>query len=163
MNPSDEHEKVLALDPGGTTGWATAVIDYRTLETIEAGQVRFEASGLWHFLEGFEPDYIVTESFTYRLGGRHGTDLTAVKWIGICELYCMQKDKRLRFQEPSIQGSKTAYWNTQKVKDVGLWLPNHPHAMSATKHLLYFLTFKKGSTLWDAARNPLLQPYAPQQ
>lgn len=163
MNPSDEHEKIIALDPGGTTGWATAIIDYRVLETIEAGQVKFEASGLWKFLEAFDPDWIVCETFRYRLGGREGTDLRAVKWIGICELYSMMHDKRLRMQEPHVQGAKSSHWNNEKVKAAGLWIPNHPHAMSATKHLLYFLTFKAGSQLWDAARNHHLQRYAPQQ
>jgi hypothetical protein len=156
----DRHT-IIALDPGGTTGIAQADIEDFTITKIGCGQDRDMASGLYEVLRSFNPDYIVCETFQFRNASRPGLDLTSAKLIGVCELYAERHGIFLKMQEPSVQGPR-AYWTDAKLKAAGLYLPGKEHSRSAMKHLLYFLTFKKGSTLWHDAENHFLRHYAQQ-
>jgi len=155
--------RIIALDPGGTTGWATAIIEDHTLETIECGQGVFTALGLWTMFIAYAPHYIVCETFRYRTQSRAGLDLSSMKWIGICELYTEQSGDAclLKMQEPS-EGK--GFWHNGKLKDAGLYVPGKPHSMDGLRHLLYFLTFKAGSQMWQrSSEYPFLNQYVQQQ
>lgn len=155
--------RILALDPGGTTGWATAQIIDKEITDIQTGQRRFEAVGIWELIRWAKPHYIVCETFRYRKQPREGLDLTSMKWIGICELYAQQVPLNctLKMQEPS-EGK--GYWKDDKLKAAGVYVPGKPHSMDALRHLLYFLTFKAGSTMWlKTSKYHFLNQYVRQQ
>jgi hypothetical protein len=153
--------RIVALDPGGTTGIAQAIIEDYVVTKILGGEQRYMASGLYAMLEAFDPDYIVCETFEFRNASRAGLDLTSAKLIGVCELYAEHHGVHLKMQEPSVQGPR-AFWTDAKLKAAGLYLPGKQHSRSAMKHLMYFLTFKKGSTLWHDAENHFLRRFAQQ-
>ena len=151
--------RIMALDPGGTTGWATAIIEDSMLETIECGQEKYDALNLWVTLIHYAPHYLVCETFRYRTQSRAGLDLTSVKWIGICELYAQQAGDacELKMQEPS-EGK--GFWTDEKLKKAGLFIRGKPHSRDAMRHLLYFLTFKAGSRMWrKSSEYPSLSQY----
>jgi hypothetical protein len=111
--------KVIALDPGGTTGWAT----YDGNE-YKCGQLG--------------PDFIVvTESFQYRQGKwRPNVSLMSREYIGVTKLFCANNVHD--YVEQTAAQAK-ALVTDDKVKAMGLWHTGWPHAMDATRHLLFYL------------------------
>lgn len=146
--PHTDKRKIMAIDPGGTTG--IAYLQNRKV----VGREEIGPNGtntpqhrdtchemLLKAINSFNPDYILFEQFDYRPHMDHA-DLISCEYIGIFKLWSIQNDKPWVAQ-PSRVGkvtSKTVFWNARKLKAVGLWLPNMGHAMDATSHLLYHWT-----------------------
>lgn len=143
-----QETRIIAFDPGGTTGWAIVTIESGELRSIESGQGKYRALDLWTMLISYAPHYIVCETFRYRTQSRAGLDLTSMKWIGVFELYCQQTpgNCHLKMQEPS-EGK--GFWTDEKLKKAGLFIRGKPHSRDAVRHLAYFLTFKAGSRMWQ--------------
>jgi len=138
--------KVVSLDPGGTTGHATGLID-DGLMTIVSGQDRFTHRDLWLQLNVSKPQVLVCESFDYRRSGRGRTpakvDLYPRELIGICNLYVQMIDRcELVMQKPSE--GKSGYFNDRKLREDDLYKIARPHANDAVRHLLQWFTFGKG-------------------
>jgi len=139
--------KVVALDPGGTTGICFASIDDRVVTLIPVER-RLDSRGMHWYVESLinlhEPDFaIVYEDFQFRQGVRTGLDLTPAKLIGVIEIF--EDTGMLYKQQPSIQGKK-AFFNDERLKTLNAYWPHGKgHARSATKHLLYWLKFGAGA------------------
>ena len=133
--------RILALDPGRTTGAAYFPDD----DTFHVDQRQFDYSHktLYNYLRLVNPDIIVCESFTYQR--RDKVDLSPVEMIGVTKLYCERNSTPYREQSPA-QAKK--FWDDKKVRTCGLWLPGHPHAIDAARHLLYFMTFTLKDDRW---------------
>lgn len=142
--------RLVALDPGGTTGVAEYVAG-----RINAWQldVPLHHKNLYNYLDNHRPEKVICESFTYRRMDK--VDLIPVEYIGVARLWCIQTGTPLVLQTPS-QAKK--FFDDTKVKGVGLWQPGQPHANDAIRHLLYFLTF----TIKDPNYLRLLQHPSPQ-
>lgn len=122
--------KLLALDPGGTTGvaWFT-LTDERPLELLEAGQ--------WHGgLEGFiaawsniqAPDLVVAESFV--LDGRtQKPDVTPLRIEGALRVLapCQVVLQRNVYKSHAPD---------ELLKRAGLWQKGKPHANDAIRHAI---------------------------
>jgi len=133
---------VLSLDPGGTTGWAY------WKDTWKLEMNRGQVEGLipaWQLLMEIRPDVVVCEGFYYQR--REKVVLDSKEVIGIAKLWCHQFEATYVEQTPAIVGKK-AFWNDNKLKELGLWIPNQVHAMDATRHLLYYMTFATGDDRW---------------
>lgn len=140
---------VVALDPGTTTGWADFI------EHIGEGQshwLRLQLGPdshnkvLWDRLRHIKPDHIVCESFTYQVRpDRRKVVLDSVEYIGVARLYSQVTDTPLHMQSPS---QAKGLWTDDKLRSLGLWIPNHPHSMDATRHLLYFMTITLKDLRW---------------
>ncbi len=134
--------RILALDPGRTTGAAYFPDDGDF--HVEQRQLSYSHKSLYNYLSLVNPDIIVCESFTYQR--RDKVDLSPVEMIGVVKLYCdLVEGTEYKEQSPA-QAKK--FWDDKKVRACGLWLPGHPHAIDAARHLLYFMTFTLKDNRW---------------
>ena len=131
---------ILAFDPGTTTGVAAYDTETDTWSRNQLGPLGHHDQ-LWHLLEAVKNqlDVVVCESFTYQM--RQKVVLDSVEYIGVLRLWCCLNEKNFLLQTPTMG---KGFWTDDKVKTLGLWLPNQPHAMDATRHALYFLMTKGG-------------------
>ena len=141
--------RIIALDPGGTTGWALADIE-------EGGHIEFKHDMLERMnhhkelhdtLESFEPDIIVCESFEYRNANRPGLELISVEYIGVMKLFAETSGTPYVMQKAAqgkIRDKPTAFVKPDNLKRLSLYHPNQVHAMDAYGHLLYYIINKPG-------------------
>lgn len=161
---------ILALDPGGTTGYC-GIVPHRDPDQGELSKEGHHEE-LWDLLvkaTDVARDHhtqltVVCEAFEFRqedAATRPKIDYMAAHYEGVVELYC--KFVSNRFLKPLVpevvlvkqyasqvkgQGkkgrSKTFWGDDAKIKKLGLWKPGKPHAMDATRHYLYYVTFTLG-------------------
>lgn len=148
---SNESFRILALDPGGTTGIATANYNYDppienpniadfNYMTHEMGPAKHHLA-LWDFISHFNPDTIVCEAFEFRQnygreGNRNKVELISREYIGVAELYCQMTKTRLLMQSAS-QGKH--FVPDAKLEMTGILVtPPHPnrHKNDALRHLV---------------------------
>lgn len=130
----------VALDPGGTTGYAQ-------IEYSEDGGYSFwtdQLKGQHHLhlyglLEEQEPKAIACERFTYQR--RDKVVLDSVEYIGVAKMFSQRTGTPLIIQTPSQAKN---LWTDEKLKKLGLYRENMPHAMDAMRHLLYYVTVSLG-------------------
>jgi len=141
--------KVVALDPGITTGYAQGLIDGGRMGVV-SGQERWVEFELLKWLTEIKPDIIIYERFEYRSKKAYNVDnaeLFSRNLIGIIGLYEQQRtnDGLLVYRQmPATVLGKTAWWSDKELKEVGLYKPANPHAMDACRHLCYWFTFGAG-------------------
>lgn len=127
--------KIIALDPGFTTG--VALFDSNLDLKYETTQVQ-GIYGVWDALHMGAPyDLIIYESFLYQ--HRDKVDLRPVEAIGVIKLYAEVKNIRTVSQTPAT-GKR--FWTDPKIKKLGLWQPSQVHGMDAMRHLLYYMAFE---------------------
>lgn len=146
--------RVIALDPGGTTGWATATWD--KMPIVEGGkpeQMNWQtASGqlgpdehhvqLYELLEmqRVQEYRVISESFEYRLmdrRDRQGVSLMSKEYIGVAKLYCWTE---LGVDLIQFQAGQSKPFTTDAVlKKLGLWSWRDKHAMDAYRQLFFYL------------------------
>lgn len=146
--------RIIAFDPGGTTGWACY--------TDEIGCKRFYGSGeygphphhveLHNLLEVQQPDVVVCERFDY-VGGKVTVDLMAPQYIGVMELWVRMNGAMSLSPSrvPLVMQSRSLkdFWDNGKLKALDLYRPQSqmPHANDAMRHLLVYLC-AQADDLW---------------
>ena len=144
--------RVVALDPGGTTGVCESEIDPDNLIHVSYWQEQWIEADLWDYLHKSKPDCLVYESFQYRAGGMRQTGiLRPVELIGVLRLY-EQLEGPLKGTYP--QGSSNAVgrgtpFTDLKLKAMGLYIPGLEHGRTACKHLLWWLHHGGGTQFVD--------------
>lgn len=157
---------ILALDPGGTTGFAYYMADVTNTpdgkpeffkERWNRGHLGPGAhhKGLYDFLGYMQvTNYIIVcESFEYRHNPkdqqRENIVLDSKEYIGIVKLFFAERMLPLEWHHPLVFQTASegkGFWFPQKdstkLKKVGLYSPNMIHANDATAHLLHFMSFK---------------------
>jgi hypothetical protein len=161
---------ILALDPGGTTGWATATYNGNDeLHFVwDSGHLTDD-----HFQELLELLYyhltqankeevgleLVCESFQFRQHinsdkAKTKVELFSCEYIGVVKLFEQMNDVPVYFQTASAAKTLCPDKGPQsnvKLKQVGVYKPvtDWVHAMDAMRHLLrYMVTDKR-------IRNPI--------
>jgi hypothetical protein len=133
--------RILAIDPGETTG--LAAIDLDTfgwpITTWTLGPATHH-DRLFKILGGYNA--VVCESFDNR--GNIAALLVSVEYIGVVKLASDLHLTEAIFQTPSE--GKT-FWDDRKLRKLGLWKPT-THERDAVRHLLYFLTFEGQNMHW---------------
>ena len=137
--------KVLALDPGVTTGFATLDAS----DVVNADQVKCDHRAFYDFLVGYNPDAIVFERFTYQR--RDKVVLWPVEVIGIIRLFGEQFEIPMFPQTPS---QAMNLMTDDKLKRMGLYKPSLVHGMDAIRHLMYYLVVTKGERQWLESLRP---------
>lgn len=131
--------KVLAIDPGVTTGFS--ITPDRSPDHL--WQVDFGTDypnrphlAFYEMLDRESPDVIICERFDFRQNKR-GVDYTALQYIGVVELYCQKSHTALYFQGQDVK-SKKGFWDDKKIKYLGLYRDGkeYEHAMDALRHRL---------------------------
>lgn len=149
-------ERIIALDPGGTTGWAM------WQDTPFGNAAQFD--GLWSNITcgqlGPEPHHlalyelhehmctehytIVDESFQFRQmdNDRTGTNLISREYIGISRLFAAQRPREVQYLQQSPAQAK-GFVSDEKLQIMGLWVPGQRHARDALRHLVFFLVNRR--------------------
>lgn len=154
--------KVIAFDPGVTTGHATGVIEDGKLGVV-SGQDRFNELQLYLQLKLVKPDIIVFERFEYRSQRAYNVDnaeLFSRNLIGILNLYSQEREGAGTLLEgyyaqmpatvlgkkktPATVLGKKNYWTDEKLKAARVYKVGNPHANDAMRHLLYWWQFGAG-------------------
>jgi len=156
---------ILGIDPGGTTGIAYWL---RTQEPIPLSQWRWgwqqvpycgTQDGLRQLVAyldsiatyavpflGTPSVYVVDERFDFRHEerDRDKIDYTAAEVNGALRLWAL--DRPYVRLIPSGASSGKGFWDDDKIKKLGLWVPGRKHAMDATRHLLTYMSFALNMT-----------------
>lgn len=143
--------KVIALDPGITTGYAVGVIELDAVEPmgVISGQFKWDESGLFQELNRSSPDRIIYETFQYRSekmygkkGALYKVELFPRNLIGVINLYAqLNTNVKLYTQSPAAGKS---YWGDQMLKKALVYKVGSPHANDAMRHLLQWYQFGPG-------------------
>lgn len=142
--------RIIALDPGGTTGWATYTCDemLNTEDKIERSDVVWTCGqigpGEHHLaLDEFLGNqqvakyYVVCESFEFRKDKqRDNIVLSSLEYIGVAKRFCQERELNIYMQTASMA---KGFVSDEKIKALSLWSPGHKHAMDAYRHLIYFM------------------------
>lgn len=160
--------RVLALDPGGTTGWAYAEWLPRGGEPLtELSQIDFQTGQigpdehhrvLWDFLYDFynlQNDFwgdetqlhLVCESFQFRQHinkdqAKAKVELISCEYIGLVKLFAQYNKLELTFHTASAAKTFVPDKGPQanvKLRQLGLYQTGQVHANDALRHLLRFL------------------------
>lgn len=139
--------KVIALDPGVTTGYASGIIDNGKLGVV-SGQAKWLELDLYSQLGMSGAQYIIYERFEYRSQRAYNVDnanLFARNLIGVINLYLQQHTEVMyHMQMPATVLGKQAYWSNEKLKAAQVYKVANPHANDAMRHLLYWWKFGPG-------------------
>lgn len=111
---------VVGIDPGETTGMCV----FRSGEFI-SGQEATSYEDIRAFIERYQPDFVVMESF---IPTRRGGGIQTLKTIGVVEYICAVLGILAHMQSPSIlQGTRITGHHRS------------PHVRAAIAHVTHFL------------------------
>jgi hypothetical protein len=145
-------KRIVALDPGGTTGWAywqdQPNPQNPSQPNFMVGQLgpQEHHQGLYQWLEHLHvSDFtVVCESFEFRqqdVGTRMGINLMSREYIGVTKLFGQERNAPVVFQTAALG---KGFVTDEKLKVMGLWWPGMKHAMDAMRHLIYYMVLKDG-------------------
>lgn len=127
-------KKILAIDPGGTTGFSSNV----TEEPF--WQVKFENNSEFrvYLLDFIHYDVWVPEGFYFRQKAK--VETSAIEQLTIvCEI-ANEHEIELVIQNPSVKSSK-GFWDDKKLKYLGLYRVRNAdtkHGIDALRHRLHY-------------------------
>ena len=137
-------KRILAFDPGGTTGYAVLIDDKD--DKIDTGILEGEHHHpLLNFLHDWAPETIVYERFDYRRNKKHA-ELDSVEYIGVIKMYGQMTNCPI-IEQPQLKGQK-GFWTDDKLKELELYTPNITHPNDAVRQLLYYITFTLKDLRW---------------
>jgi hypothetical protein len=170
----ERHLTILALDPGGTTGWSVFEIDLdrhgvAAWEEPPVPAAHFSNFGqlsnpsdkeghhqlLWRLLSKFQPNVIICERFDN--SGNEFAKIISAQYIGVVTLWAELHDGTLLVMQGADQAKS---WAKGKLALLGILL--HPvdrwkHANDANKHLLYFLCNQNYADRYPGIRMRMLR------
>lgn len=139
-------QRIIALDPGGTTGWCTFDVGP---SRWSGGQLDQEDhhEDLWHLLQRQQPNVVVYEAFNYQIRKHQGTTMPGVvlmsrEYIGVAQLWCQLYQREIVKQQPSVVG--LAWLKDPMLRKMGRYNTGEPHRNDATRHMLYYLVHTLG-------------------
>jgi len=136
--------KIVAFDPGITTGYASGVITDGKLGAV-SGQAKWKELDLYLQLKFAQPRIIIYERFDFRRG-QSRMELFPRNLIGVIHLYYQ---KRMAqgvpidlFPQMPVEGKN--YYTDAVLKSSKMYKVGNPHANDAMRHLLHWYTFGPG-------------------
>jgi hypothetical protein len=147
-------KRIVALDPGGTTGVAILYHDDKALrrEAFQLGPEdhHLELSNLlvsaYHSAKYLAEGgiTIVCESFEYRNRAREGLVLSSVEYIGVVKLFGQTHNCPVVFQSASMgkvgADDSKAFVKRKNLEKLGVpWTYALRHQADATGHALYYM------------------------
>ena len=135
--------RVIAFDPGVTTGFACGLIDTETGEMeVTADQEILQVDDMFKLLDSIKPDHVVFETFEFRRNQkRDKLVLFSKELIGVIELWCRLNSVLAYRQSPA---AAKAYFTDTTLRDDNVYRKGMPHANDAMRHLLRWYTFGPG-------------------
>lgn len=140
--------KVLALDPGETTGWCV-------FESLDGKHFKLEAQGqikTWPMTEAVanitdllargEIDYVVHELYAvyeWKSSDHSWSQIPTVRVIGCIETLCIQQN--IPYSSQTAQIAKN-FCTDDKLKNWNFYIKGQRHARDAIRHGCYYLMFR---------------------
>lgn len=140
---------MLALDPGGTTGYCHAEWNGEEL-TLMPGQRKFTSAELFAYLhDSWQKNFhLIYERFDYRNRARAGLDLTPARLIGVIELFI--ETERLSHY-PQTASEAMGFWTDERLRQYQIYQKGIQHGRDAMRHLLHWWQFKAGYQFHDTS------------
>jgi len=136
-----EAKRVIAIDPGGTTGFANGLLMPDGFMEVSSFQEQWGVKQLYDYLTKAKPHYVVYERFDYRNRARDKLVIYSRNLIGVIDLYCEQNDvPTYRYMPVTVM----AYFTDKELKTNKVYKINSPHCNDAMRHLLHWYTFGYG-------------------
>lgn len=155
-----ENYQVIALDPGGTSGWALFQVHpdamtgdpeipiFSNIEWWTAGEFTgssySQCDEIVELCNSWPGARLVTEDFKLR---QMAAQLDPVE-INHTIIWALRPRYFVKQSASLAMGTVP----DERQKDWGLWLPGKPHARDAVKHAVTFLKRKKQQAVVEAAR-----------
>lgn len=136
--------KLMGVDPGGTSGLCLYDVATRELKRIQIGPSEHHCD-LRNLLSDYAPNLVVTERFDYRRRQEHA-ELISVEYIGVMKEWCSRTNTGL-VQQQQLKGHR-GLWTDAKLKALDLYVPGKPHAMDATRQVLFYEVTVLGDNYW---------------
>jgi hypothetical protein len=137
--------KIVSLDPGITTGYASGVIEDGRLGAV-SGQAKWKELDLFLQLEFSKPQIIIYERFDYRRG-QDRAELFSRNLIGVINLWVQRREAAkspIKVYEQMPHQVIGQYYTDKVLKDSKMYKVGNPHANDAMRHLLHWFTFGAG-------------------
>lgn len=169
---SDANYRIISLDPGGTTGWATFTAT-RTWEgdIPEFSNIQYNCGQIgpyehhkrlseWLTATLLDRTIIVCETFHWRNSDVDKVEPIALEYIGVVKLFYntlkTERPLELYWQHPP-EGKikKASFVRKPHLYKLGLYKASQIHAMDAYGHLLYWVINKGGSELAEVRQSLL--------
>lgn len=136
-------ERVLAFDPGHTTGWA--YFSFGKLEEageIDTSNMETAVKEVDLLIGGYSPDIVVVEDYrVYRWRAKHhiGSELLTVQVIGCIQTIAIQEQVQQIIKQPAHIAK--GFCSNEKLKEWGFYQTAEKHANDAVRHGCYYLLF----------------------
>lgn len=151
---------LIAVDPGGTVGYATYPLIGGRFETlaVAAGQAPVNDFLDWARDSISSDSLVVCERFTITAntakltaGGAHDT----LDCIGVLKHLCRWAGARFELQ---ASGQAKNFVTDSQLKTLGLWVPSQDHARDATRHLILGLVRYEGGQVCKDLKERMAGP-----
>jgi hypothetical protein len=118
-------KRIVALDPGGTTGWAT---------WTDGPQEEWS----WG-LQQTQDFTLISETFDFRQHDNNRTKVNLIsrEYIGVAKLFAAERMSTPVVLQTPAQ-AKT-FVTDEKLKAMDLWVPGKVHARDALRHLITYM------------------------
>lgn len=133
-------ERLLAIDPGQTIGWAI----FEEGKLVDSGQIPCKdnpALGALQLLDMAQPTEIICEDYkiyAHKADVHIGDGLFTPQLIGMIKLLCAQRGIPIKCQ---MAATAKAFCTPEKLKTWGLYRKGARHADDAIKHGCHYLLF----------------------
>lgn len=128
---------LLAIDPGGTTGYAI----FRDLELTKTGQCIGTHTNMRKLIEIVEPDVVVCEDYliyAWAMKTHKWSRVPTLRLIGGIEFKCEELGLPLHFENAQpVKGFVT----DKRLKEWNYYKEGLPHARDSIRHGCYYLIF----------------------
>lgn len=137
--------KLLALDPGETTGWAffdTTVNPFnRGTEQISTWPIQEAVENLSFLVTKLEPDFVVFESYniySWKSDNHKQSNVPTIQVIGTLQTLLVQRN--IPWTTQNAQTAK-GFVTDDKLKSWGYYERGKKHGRDACRHACYWLLF----------------------
>lgn len=139
--------RLLALDPGETTGYAvfdahrTKGIDWFEIDQVITQDASMTVNNLSVLFELIKPDRVVYESYniySWKSEQHIWSSVFTLQVIGCIWTLCEQR--RIPYSFQSAQNAK-GFWDDDRLHDFNLYQRGLKHGRDATRHAMHYLCF----------------------
>lgn len=140
--------RLLAFDPGQTTGYSFWLADDKGPAISKCGQldtwpIENAVKAFTHILDVHDPSQVVFEAYrvySWKTEEHTWSDVPTLHVIGCLETLCIQRG--IPFCTQSAQQAKN-FVTDDKLKNWNFWERGQKHARDAIRHGFYYLMFGK--------------------